>query len=183
MSNVRHFVEASNPFAKSSLRPTVPAPREAAFLSLSQFAFAAVALFLWPTWVGYGASALCFSVGAVFLVSVLVPSRFVRGIRTMPNGFELWRPLRKPLAIRYAELTRVVAVSRGEGDTSDELTFIVHTQRSRASIPEYDLHSTGAFDHVAALPGFKQDVLLLAMNHEATLLQAIIGKRFTVFEL
>lgn len=167
---------------ESTLRPTIPGWKETSLLAMSQFAVALVVLFLWPDWLGYSIATVCCAAGAVFVTGLLAPSRFRRGVRTTSTGFELWRPLCNPVHIVYEDIEKIVAVSRGEGDSGDELNFVVHTKVSRASILEFDLYSTELFQRLSSLPGFLQSEFERAANHEATFLQAIVGKRFMLLD-
>ena len=172
----------SNHLVETTLRPTIPGRRDTTLLALSQLVIAIFAVLLKPALLGYGIAALCFSAGAIFLSGLLFPHRFIKGVRVSASGFELWRPLRNPLSIPYAEIEKIVAVCHGEGDTSDELTFVVHTKSAQASVEEVDLHSTELFRNLSSLPGFLQSEFQRAASHNATFIETVVGKRFTIFE-
>ena len=107
----------------SPVQSTAPSRREAAKLVLAMLVFAVGSYFAFPPVVGLAALVLFGGLAALFLCGICFPSSFRRGLKVVPGGFEVWRPLRKALLIGYEEIKAIVAVARGDGNTSDERRF------------------------------------------------------------
>jgi len=165
----------------STVRSTAPSRRETAKLVLALLVFAVGSHFAFPPAVGLGAIVLFGSLAALFLCGICFPSSFRRGLQVVPGGFEVCRPLHKPLLVKYEEIESIVAVARGEGDTSDELTFRVVTRAGAISINEYDFYVTGVFDDLAKLNGFNQAAFESASRHEASFHDWLVGKQFSLY--
>jgi hypothetical protein len=132
-------------------------------------------------WLGYAGSAFFFSLGSVFLLAILFPHRFVKGVRETEDEFELWRPLRRTLHVRYAEVRKILAVSRGGGEVNDELTDVIQIGRSGFSIEHVDFYDSGLCARISGLPGFNEPALREATHHDATILQTFVGKKFVIY--
>jgi hypothetical protein len=122
---------------ESTIRPALEVSK---LLLFALFLFAllgAAGYFFWlKNWLGYLIAVLCMGSAMVFLLALIVPSRFVVGVRVTPDGFEYRRPLRKPVFIAYAEIVRIDAVKYDGGNTNDEVILVAHTTSSKASILE-----------------------------------------------
>jgi hypothetical protein len=165
----------------STVQSTAPARREAAKLVLAMLVFAVGSYFAFPPVVGLAALVLFGGLAALFLCGICFPSSFLRGLTVVPGGFEVWRPLRKALRIRYEEIEAIAAVAHGGGDTSDELTFQVTTRTRKVSVHEYDFYVTGVFGELAQLDGFNQTAFDAASHHDASFRDWLIGKKFLLY--
>jgi hypothetical protein len=140
--------------------------------------FAVGSQFALPPAVGLGAGLLFGGLAALFLCGIFFPSSFRRGLQVVPGGFEVCRPLRKPLLFKYEEIESLVAVARGDGATNDELTFRVVTRTGEVSVHEYDFYVTGVLDEFAKLNGFNQAAFEAASRHDASLRDRLVGRQF-----
>jgi hypothetical protein len=142
--------------------------------------FAGASHFSFPAWLALSATFLFLSLALLFLCGICFPASFRRGIQVVADGFQVWRPLRKPSLVRYSEIKSIVAVARGDGENNDELTFCFGTPNAKLSVYDHDLYVTGVFDQLTQIPGFNQAAFDRASSHEATLRDWLFGRRFSL---
>ena len=165
----------------STIRTSAPSRLEACKAVVAMLVFAGGVFFALPGWISVAASFLFLCLALLFLSSLVFPAKFRQGVQVVDCGFEVWRPLRKPLTLRYKEINEVVAVCRGAGENNDELIFLVKTASASASVLDHDIYVTGVLDSLASLPGFNPDEFDCASNHRATFRDLVFGKRFSIY--
>ena len=166
--------------ARSTVRFTVPKAGDIVapfLLSATAAAFVGATA---NSWLAYSLAVVIALVAAVFLLGILAPGKFKRGVCVSEDGFEVWRPLRRAIVIRYSDVVSVTAVARGDGDTNDDLIFRIGTRPATVSLEDADLFNTSVFDALRQIPGFSEASYAAARSHRATLLQALFGQRFTL---
>ncbi len=167
---------------KSTVRSTVPKAGDIIAPFLLTATAAAFALATADSWLAYSLAVVIALVAVVFLLGILAPRKFKRGVSVSEGGFEVWRPLRRAILIRYSDVVSVTAIARGDGDTNDDLIFRVGTRRASVSLEDADLLNTCVLDGLRQIPGFSEANYAAARSHRATPLQAIFGRRFTLLD-
>lgn len=131
-------------------------------------------------WVGFLVCAGTALPALLFLVALVLPDQFRRGVRAMPDGFEVWRPLRRPVVIRYGDIRGLAVVAHGCDDPGNAMVFHIITAKVRIRVPDIDLHGTSVLDHLYVLPGFSGSAYQEALNVEVTGLHWLTGRRFVL---
>jgi len=168
--------------AKSIVRSTVSTAGSliAPFLFTASTAVFCVASA--DSWLAHSVVMMIALVAAVLLRGMLAPGRFRRGVCVVEGGFDVWRPLCRPILIRYDEVISVTAISLGDGDTNDDLLFQNLHAASDRLVADADLFGTSVFDGLQLIAGFSMASDAAARSHRATSLQALFGQRFALLD-
>jgi len=167
---------------QASIRPTIPKRTElvSPIVAITLLDFAAI--FLAPTWVAIPSAVFLTSVICVFAAAIVSPGRFIKGVKQTDSGFEVYRPLRRPLSVSLSAIHSIKAISRGGGENGDALEFSFNGGGWTVSVEEFDLYASGVIDGLRHLPGFSHTELNRATEHEATWLDMFIGKKFVIYQ-
>ena len=167
---------------QASIRPTIPKRTELVtpIVAIALLDFAAI--FLAPAWVAIPSAVFLTSVIFVFVAAVFSPDRFIKGVKQTDTGFEVYRPLRRPLPVSLSAIHRITAISRGGGENGDALDFSFNGGSWSVSVEEFDLYASGVIDRLRRLPGFSHTELNRAAEHEASWLDMFIGKKFVIYQ-
>lgn len=167
---------------QASIRPTIPKRKELVMPIAAITLLDVTAIFLAPAWVAIPSALFLTSVICVFVAAIVSPDRFIKGVKQTASGFEVYRPLRRPLTVSLPAIHSITAISRGGGENGDALDFCFNGDSWTVSVEEFDLYASGVIDRLHQLPGFSRTELNRAAEHQASWLDMFIGKKFVIYQ-
>jgi hypothetical protein len=126
----------------------------------------------------------CFAMACFLWIGILMPEKFLYGVKSTPGGFDFRSPLRGTKLIRFASIRRIDAFSIRDGDTGESaVDLMVRTDDTSARIEEWLLLESGLLADLKALPGFDAAAYEAALRHRPSEFKEPFGKRFRVFDV
>jgi len=117
----------------------------------------------------------------VLWISILLPDKFLHGVRRFPGGFEFRKPLHRAAFIEFGAITQIEAVVMRDGDMGFPFVdLIVRTKREAVRIPEGQLRQSGLLADLQSLPNFDANAYAQAVEYEPTGITELFAKRFKV---
>jgi hypothetical protein len=88
------------------------------------------------------------------------------GIEMVEGGFLYYVPLRKAVLFRYADIVRIVAETRSDGDDETFTQLRIYARDADARLDEGIIFGTRILDEIEPLPGFKKEAWPSALSAE-----------------